>query len=1266
MTDITKVFRAVIKAKHVTKDFNLGLNKHVKKSEKISTNFLSRAKLILNDIIKLKNILLNSRTIYLSPYYLLSSTNKIMNDEQRQEFECNMEKQIKQCRDNLEQLKSSIGQICFQGQRRTHFELVCAYLERDLVECTKIYSEQKCLRYKCESERKKIGRLDTDDQRVILNLHKNNNRKKTNDFIDDTKKSTNTIDNNSNNTTATTTNHHFDQDNHIENDEENQIPSTPPTSSELRQLQIENNQLYHDVAQRSEEIHAISTQVVEIAQLQNELFDNIFMQKDLIEEVDAAAVASNDDLAAAIIHIRDAVRNTAQMRRWIIFFLLVMIFSLLFLDWYNMSDTSTSNSDVEDDIDDILPISSHVNIIHGLKTVSCLTLDSNGMRMITGGHDETMKMFDFTSMDKNFQPFRTIQPCPGRLLRAIEYSANNDMILIIPGDCQAIVVNREASGKHIIYKTVLGDMYVTDMNRTKGHKSLLNYGCWNPSSNSEEFMTCADDCTLRIWSLNKRDQQLHVIRTKGESGRDVRTTTCTYNQSLYHNENLNLIAAGCDNGSILVWDRRRSFVHVTFKCLNAHLQDESITSLKWSYDNQILASRSTDHTLKLWDIRKFNQCLSSYENIYNHFSMTNISFSPNDKFLITGVSKLINSTNDDNTNGKLIIFNRNNLSKIANEILFNDSVIRTLWHPKLNQIFTTTNNGLIRTFYDEQRSPMAGIRLCLNRKEKKSKDTNDFITNINPIITSSSTSDSINEQKKTQIFPEKRKEENKSSSSLHQHFIQTIVKSNFIEKEDSRVELLKYAKEAECNPKWITPAYVHTQPKPIFQQQIEEENDDDDDDLLPIKINILGFEFITMHISVANYGDTEELLTIEIAPDLTIKDLKVVVESESNFGIKADEMNLYFDGKLIRNENQTLEQSNLKDYDVVTCQRRLPSATANPGAGSRIRLLFDPHNPQQLFNDLRANPTVLQRVRQTDPQLADAVERNDMNAFLQYVMNRMAPQLMRPPTEFDLLDPRMQRRIEEAINMENVLDNMEHAYEHAPEFFGHVLMLYINCKINGHPVKAFVDSGAQMTIMSKQCAERCGIMRLIDTRFSGIARGVGTQKILGRIHLAQLEVEKQFFATSLAVLEDQSIDMLLGLDMLRRHRCVIDLDRNVLRIENSVETSFLPESELPAHARLSVHSPGAEGHDLPGAFLQSTAESVDNRRQQRSNQPAAATASASSLTPSPFPEKDIKELTKKGFTREEAIEELKLTNGDVTRALVTLMAKSLGGPKRKN
>ena len=100
-------------------------------------------------------------------------------------------------------------------------------------------------------------------------------------------------------------------------------------------------------------------------------------------------------------------------------------------------------------------------------------------------------------------------------------------------------------------------------------------------------------------------------------------------------------------------------------------------------------------------------------------------------------------------------------------------------------------------------------------------------------------------------------------------------------------------------------------------------------------------------------------------------------------------------------------------------------------------------------------------------------------------------------------------------------------------------MLYVDVEINGHAVKAFVDSGAQSTIMSVQCAERCGLMRLLDKRFAGEARGVGTAKILGRVHIVQMKFGRSFVPVSITILDQNDVDFLFGLDMLKRHRCEI-------------------------------------------------------------------------------------------------------------------------------
>ena len=119
-----------------------------------------------------------------------------------------------------------------------------------------------------------------------------------------------------------------------------------------------------------------------------------------------------------------------------------------------------------------------------------------------------------------------------------------------------------------------------------------------------------------------------------------------------------------------------------------------------------------------------------------------------------------------------------------------------------------------------------------------------------------------------------------------------------------------------------------------------------------------------------------------------------------------------------------------------------------------------------------------------------------------------------------------------------------------PEGFVSVPMLYVNCSLNDVPVKAFVDTGAQMTVISAPCAKRCNLRHLVDPRFGGVAKGVGVARLAGRVHLATLRFGKTAAVdVALTVMEQSGgPELLLGLDVLRKYRATIDLGKDALLI----------------------------------------------------------------------------------------------------------------------
>ena len=347
-----------------------------------------------------------------------------------------------------------------------------------------------------------------------------------------------------------------------------------------------------------------------------------------------------------------------------------------------------------------------------------------------------------------------------------------------------------------------------------------------------------------------------------------------------------------------------------------------------------------------------------------------------------------------------------------------------------------------------------------------------------------------------------------------------------------------------------------------------------------------------MKISVTTLTDI--LITIDVSPDMELENFKALCECE--VGLSAAEMVITHEGRPLLDNKKDLATYGIKEGDVLLIQQMLPTpASQTPNLGIDFSAIKLPNMPEtqsipqssstvgsptsssradeieRLRQTLLKNPDQVTLLKQNNPRLAEAFLSQNKELFAEVLNAQLAEKSERERKRIQMMnadpfDPEAQRLIAEEIRQDNVNSNMEAAIEYHPESFGQVTMLYINCKVNGHPVRAFIDSGAQTTIMSQACAERCGIMRLVDKRWAGYAKGVGVQKIIGRVHLGHIQINDVFLQSSFSILEDQVMDMLLGLDMLKRHQCCIDLKRNVLVIGTTgTETPFLNEGDLPKH-----------------------------------------------------------------------------------------------------
>jgi len=397
----------------------------------------------------------------------------------------------------------------------------------------------------------------------------------------------------------------------------------------------------------------------------------------------------------------------------------------------------------------------------------------------------------------------------------------------------------------------------------------------------------------------------------------------------------------------------------------------------------------------------------------------------------------------------------------------------------------------------------------------------------------------------------------------------------------------------------------------------------------------------------------EQILSLDVDPDESVENLKALLEVETRVPLR--QQHLHFNGKEMQNSDK-LSSIGVHDGDLVMM---LPS---NERASQDV-LKLNPDgtaaNPQAFQQHVRGDSQLMAQLLQSDPQLAQAILGDNINELQNILRSRhlQKMELKRKQEEelallyADPFDVEAQKKIEAAIRQKGIDENWEAALEHNPEAFGRVVMLYVDMEVNGVPLKAFVDSGAQSTIISKSCAERCGLLRLLDQRFRGVAVGVGQSEILGRIHVAPIKIGHLFYPCSFTVLDAPNMEFLFGLDMLRKHQCMIDLKDNVLRVGGGeVSVPFLQEKDIPAHIRDEEKL-----SKLASSLGQATGES-SKAREGTPDLPQQTPAGAPVANPPQAGdfEAKITKLIVLGFDRASVVQALKLFNGNEEQAAAFL------------
>ncbi|KAJ8385277.1 hypothetical protein AAFF_G00191540 [Aldrovandia affinis] len=320
--DITLLFKASVKTvKTRNKAIGIGFDStkdEIFKKSRPKSGFSTRAKEVISNITKLKDFLLQHRRDYVNAGSLISSDLTRMTDSERDQIDQDAQIFMRTCSDAIKQLRAEAGKQVITPQVKEHRGGVLDLIEVYLKGVCKLYSEQRAIRVKRVVDKKRLSRLEPEqhgttdrsppkEQASEEKVVKEENSEKTVPDVQDSSLS-------------------LWEDSRAEDE---------LSPEEIQMFEQENQRLVSEMSSLVDEVRQIEGKVVEISRLQEIFTEKVLQQETEIDSIHQLVVGATENVKEGNEDIREAIKNNAGFRVWILFFLVMCSFSLLFLDWYD-------------------------------------------------------------------------------------------------------------------------------------------------------------------------------------------------------------------------------------------------------------------------------------------------------------------------------------------------------------------------------------------------------------------------------------------------------------------------------------------------------------------------------------------------------------------------------------------------------------------------------------------------------------------------------------------------------------------------------------------------------------------------------------------------------------------------------------------------------------------------------------------------------------------------------------------------------------------